>query len=434
MIKWVLPRQAGYAILEQGSLGATTALERHCGWASLIGFHMAAIAPGGEDDKMSTDCDFLVIGAGIAGSSAGYELSGGTGGTPPTVIVVEREDVPGYHATGRSSAHFTENTLDSPIIHALCQASVPFLNNPPSGFSKTPLTSKRGALKIARSDQRQTIERFYGEIARLSPRIRFLDGMEALRLNPSLSSDYVDAAVYQPSKDIDVNALHQGFLRGMRQRGGRLVTDAEVQRIEHTEGRWSVETRAGTFNAAKIINAAGAWSDEIATMAGLKPLGLVPKRRTVVIFDPPAEFDIRDWPYTSDIDQQFYYRPDSGRIFATPSDSTPSPPCDARPEELDIAITVDRIERASTLKVERIRNKWAGLRSFFSDDAPVIGPDPGEEAFIWLAGQGGDGIKLSSSMARVAAAFATGRPLPRDIEELGLKPDDLLPTRLRGAS
>jgi D-arginine dehydrogenase len=231
--------------------------------------------------------------------------------------------------------------------------------------------------------------------------------------------------------DIDVHALHQGYLRGLRARGGSLVCGAEARLLAHDGADWQVETAAGGFAAPVVVDAAGAWADELGRMAGAAPIGLVPKRRTAITFDPPAGLPIDRWPAVIDIDEQWYFKPDAGRLLASPADETPSPPCDAQPEEMDIALAVDRIERAASFRIRRIEHKWAGLRSFVADKTPVVGFDDRVEGFFWLAGQGGYGIQTSPAMGRLAAALAAGEGVPADLATLGVDAAALSPRRLR---
>jgi len=370
---------------------------------------------------MTQTCDILVIGAGIAGASAAYELSAGA-----DVIVLEAESQPGYHTTGRSAALFTE-TYGNLTVRTLTSAGRAFFEAPPEGFAEHPLLSPRGTLFIARQDQLGALDAMLAETG-----ARRIDGAEAVALNPALNPDYVAAAIHEPgAEDIDVHALHGGYLRALRRRGGRLVTDAQVRTLSREGGAWVAETRAGRFAAPIVVNAAGAWCDAVACLAGVRPCGLVPKRRTAFTFDPPDGLDIAGWPATIDIDEQFYFKPDAGRILGSPADETPSPPCDAQPEELDVALGIDRIERATSLTVRRLVNKWAGLRSFVADKTPVVGMDPAAEGFFWLAGQGGYGIQTSPALARsVASLIATG-DLPADLIARGLDKAMLAPTRLR---
>ncbi|MEM9146459.1 MAG: FAD-binding oxidoreductase [Pseudomonadota bacterium] len=370
--------------------------------------------------------DFLVVGGGIAGASAAWALA-----PLGTVRLLEREDQPGYHTTGRSAALFTE-TYGNRVIRRLTSAGRAFFEDPPDGFCASPLLSPRGTLLIARSDQRAAVARALAETPTGAPPPERLDSAEACARNPALDPAYVAQALFEPgAEDIDVDALHQGFLRGLRARGGALVPRAEVGALSRRAGLWQAETRAGAFAAPILVNAAGAWADEIAALAGLAPVGLVPKRRTAFLFDPPPALDPGPWPATIDIEEQFYFKPDAGRILGSPADETPSPPCDAQPEELDIAIGVDRIQQATRLSVPRIARAWAGLRSFVADKTPVVGFDPGTEGFFWLAGQGGYGIQTAPALARTTAALIEHATLPADLEAAGLTPATLAPERLR---
>jgi D-arginine dehydrogenase len=351
---------------------------------------------------MTETCDILVIGAGIAGASAAYEMS-----ADAHVVVLEQESQPGYHTTGRSAALFTE-TYGNLTIRTLTSAGRAFFQAPPAEFGEHPLLTPRGTLLTARADQ-----------------------TEAIALNPALNPDYIAAAIYEPAaRDIDVHALHGGYLRGLRQRGGRLVTGAGVQALSRDGGTWVVITRAGHFAAPIVVNAAGAWCDEVAGLAGVRPCGLVPKRRTVFTFDAPDGLDISAWPATIDIDEQFFFKPDAGRIIGSPADETPSPPCDAQPEELDVALGIDRIEKATNLTVRRLVNKWAGLRSFVADKTPVVGFDPQADGFFWLVGQGGYGIQTSPALSRAVAALITTGDLPAELTARSLKKAMLAPARL----
>jgi D-arginine dehydrogenase len=252
---------------------------------------------------------------------------------------------------------------------------------------------------------------------------------------PMLRPDYVAGAVWEPdAMDMDVHAIHHGYLKGLRARGGRIVTDAELQSLTRHNGLWHAETRAGPQSAPWLVNAAGAWADAVAALAGLAPIGLVPKRRTAITFDPtpiPEQADLPHWPMVCDADETFYFKPEGGRLLASPADETPSEPCDAQAEELDVALTVDRIERASLFSVRRISHRWAGLRTFAPDKTPVVGPDPAAEGFFWLAGQGGYGIQTAPAMARTAAGLLTSGKIPEDLATLGVTASDLAPERLR---
>jgi len=380
---------------------------------------------------MTQTCDILVIGAGIAGASAAYELSANA-----TVTVLEQESQPGYHTTGRSAALFTE-TYGNLTIRTLTSAGRSFMKAPPDDFGEHPLLTPRGTLLVAREDQLGTLETALAQTPVAAEPVRRIDAAEAVALNPALNPDYVAAAMFEPgAEDIDVHALHGGFLRGMRRRGGNLVTSAEVRALSRQNGVWQVETHTGRFEAPVVINAAGAWCDVIAGLAGVRPCGLVPKRRTVFTFeaptfDDPDRLDVSAWPATIDIDEQFFFKPEAGRILGSPADETPSPPCDAQPEELDLALGVDRIEKATNLTVRRLANKWAGLRSFVADKTPVAGFDPEAEGFFWLAGQGGYGIQTSPALSQTVASLISTGDLPEDLKARGLDKAMLAPDRLR---
>lgn len=373
----------------------------------------------------------MVIGAGIAGASAAYELA-----AFGRVLVLERESQPGYHTTGRSAALFTE-TYGNATMRALTRASKAFLAVPPAGFASVPLLAPRGTLLAARADQRAALERTFAECAALVGNLELWTGARVRERVPVFTEAQVDGGLWEPdAMDIDVHALHQGFLRGLRARGGEVVCNAEVIALERGGEDWVVETRIGRYTAPIVVNAAGAWADEIGRLATAGPIGLVPKRRTAITFDPPRGLSIERWPAVIDVDEQWYFKPDAGRILASPADETPSPPCDAQPDEYDIAVLIDRITNATTLSIPRIHAKWAGLRSFVADKTVVAGFDPRQRGFFWLAGQGGYGIQTAPAAGRVAAALARGGPLPADVQALGVRAGDLAPDRpaLQGAT
>ena len=368
------------------------------------------------------DFDVIVIGGGIAGASVAFELAAAR-----RVLVIERESAPGYHTTGRSAAMFLRSYGEAPV-RALAAASRRHLFNPPEGFAEAPLVSPRSFMFVARADQMATLE---AKIAIQPDVLEAIDGERACALVPALRPDYVaGAALEADAVELDVHGLHHGYLRGLKARGGRLVLDAEVTAITRRDGTWRVATRAGDFAAPVLIDAAGAWADEIAALAGATPVGLVPKRRTVIVFDPPEGVDPSPWPMVVDIDEKFYFRADAGRILASPADETPMPPCDVQPEELDIAIAIDRIERATSFTVRRPSHRWAGLRSFVDDHLPVIGYDDRCEGFFWLAGQGGIGIMTAPAVARLAAALVMGEDMPAEIAAAGVDAATFAPGRL----
>ena len=370
--------------------------------------------------------DFAIVGAGIAGVSAAYHLA-----PQAKVIVLEREHVPAYHTTGRSAALHSE-TYGSPEIRAITVASGRFYRHPPQGFADHPLLAPRGALIAGRADQQAALQQAAADYARLVPSVRWLDAAEVLGRQPLLKPEAAaGGAIFEPeADDMDVAAIHGGFLKGARAAGAVLRLNAEVAALERGNDRWSIRLRDGaSITARTIVNAAGAWADVVAQLAGAAPVGLVPKRRTAFTFDAPAGIDLARLPMVIDFDETWYIKPEVGQFLASPADETPSPPCDVQPEEIDIAVAVERIETATTLKIRRIKNKWAGLRSFVADKNLVVGYDAAVAGFFWLAGQGGYGIQTGEAAGRLAASLARGKGLPQDIADLGVGEAALSPRR-----
>lgn len=372
------------------------------------------------------ECDFLIIGAGIAGASAAFHLVQ----KKKRVVILERESQPGYHSTGRSAAVFTEN-YGPRLMRVMSVVSGPFLRKPPEGFSDVPLLRQRGVVFIARNDQVNTLNAIVKELAELSKTLRSINKKEVMQRCPMLKGEYPAAGAFDDSTaDMDVNAIHQGYLKGAKKGGTDVVCDAEVLSLKRTGGKWQVKTKAGDFAAPVVINAAGAWADVVGAMAGAKAIGLQPKRRTAIIFDGPAGVDFANWPIVADCEEKFYFKPDSGRMLGSPADETPVPPQDIQPDDEDVAIVADRIETCSTLSVKRIVRKWAGLRSFVKDKCPVVGFAPDAEGFFWLAGQGGYGIQTSYAMGMTAASLLTGGGVPDAVKALKVGEADIGPARL----
>ncbi len=376
--------------------------------------------------------EFLVVGAGMAGASAAAALA-----ALGPVLVIERESQPGRHSTGRSAALFTE-TCGPPAIRSLSAASRVFLTKPPAGFTDVPLVRRRGMLLFCRRGQEQALEQAHAEFGRHAAGVRVLDPEETVREVPVLRRDAMAGAVLEPEAlDVDVHALHQGFLRLARARGGTVRTDVGLTGLERQRHDWRALTTAGPIQANIVVNAAGAWADEVGRMAGAPPIGLVPRRRTAFVFDPETPVPCDDWPMTADLDETLYFKPDCGRLLASPADATAVPPCDVQPEELDVAEAVDRLQRVTSLRVQRIVRRWAGLRCFVADGLPVVGWDEerpgGALAFFWLAAQGGYGISTAPALARLAAAVVAGTGLPADLGAAGVVAADVSPGRLAAA-
>ena len=385
--------------------------------------------PAMQNPPMSSQADFLVIGGGIAGASVAYFLA-----PHGRVVLLERESQPGYHSTGRSAAMFIES-YGTPQVRALTRASRAFFTSPPPGFSDHPLLTPRGCLLAAAPGQEALLESQWEVLRAISPQARRLSAEEAVRIVPALRRECLVGGVLEPeAADMDVHAIHQGYLRGLRRAGGSVVCDAEVTRIERVDAEWRVGTAQREFRAPVLIDAAGAWADVVAALAGVPPLGLQPKRRSAFVFRPPAGLDVGAWPCVISADESWYFKPQSGLLLGSPANADPVPPQDVQPEELEIALAVDRIETMTTLTIPRPERAWAGLRSFVADGDLVGGFDPAAPGFFWVAAQGGYGIQTSPAMGEACAALARGLPLPRHVAECGLTEAMLGPARLRAIS
>jgi len=370
--------------------------------------------------------DFLIVGGGIAGASVGFWLS-----RYGSVLLLEREEHPGYHSTGRSAALFWEGYGTSQV-RALTCASRAFLSSPPAGFASKSILSPRGALIFAPPQREQALQQLLDEISAQAPNARPVSPASAMERVPVLRPEQVAAAVFEPDAlDIDVHALHQGYLRGMRANRGQILTRAEVLSIEREANGWRIDSTAGEWRAAVIVNAAGAWADVVAGLAGIESIGLVPKRRSAFTFAPPPGLQIADWPMFISVDEDCYVKPDAGVLLGSPANADPTHPHDVQAEELDIAIAIDRIQAYSTLSVRRPIRTWAGLRSFVADGDLVGGYEPRANGFFWVAAQGGYGIQTSAAMGEACAALAAGRPIPQHIADYGVSEQILGPGRLR---
>jgi D-arginine dehydrogenase len=369
--------------------------------------------------------DVLVIGAGIAGVSVAAHLA-----ESRTVAVLEAESHPAYHSTGRSAALFSE-LYGGPLVRALSRGSRDFFYSPPDGFAEAPLVKPRSVLFVARPDQAAALEAF-AALPDVAAGGRRVGAGELLAFCPILRPDNIAEGFLEPdAADIDVHGLHQGYLRLLKKRGGALFTDTPAETLAHTAGRWVIRSRGEEFTAPVVVNAAGAWADVVAGRAGVRPVGLQPKRRTALLVEPPTGMAIDTWPLVIDIDEKFYFKPDAGLLLISPADETPVEPCDAQAEEWDVALAIDRVQAAATLDVRNVKHRWAGLRSFVADRAPVAGYDPDVPGFFWLVGQGGYGIQTAPALSRAAAALLLDEPVPADLSALGLNGQDLSPARLR---
>ncbi len=369
--------------------------------------------------------DFVVVGAGIAGASAGYWLA-----QHGRVLLLEQEAQPGYHATGRSAAMFV-TSYGPPQVRALSQASRAFFEQPPSGFCESALLTPRGTLTVAQPGQQDLLDAHWQVIDAMAVGAQRLDAQQACAMVPVLRAECVLGAVFEPdASDIDVHTLHQGYLRGLRRAGSQVLCDAKVTAITRHGALWHVQAGAHCYQAPVLINAAGAWCDQVGALAGARPLGLVPKRRSAFVFAPPAGLDCTRWPLCLGADESWYFKPDAAQLLGSPANADPVVPQDVQPEELDIALGIDRIEAITTLQIRRPTRTWAGLRSFVADGELVCGWDPAVSGFFWLAAQGGYGIQTSAAVGQVCAALAQGQALPESLRRWGVNAQLLSPVRL----
>jgi D-arginine dehydrogenase len=349
-----------------------------------------------------TEFDIAIVGAGMAGASLAAELPAGM-----SVALLEAEDRPGYHATGRSAA-FWHETYGGPFVQPLSRASLFWLSGPPEEAGSESFLSPRGAINLARSGDRAKLERFAESFADNGLNFVWLDRAALSQHCPGLRDEWSEG-LYEPDcADIDVAGVHQAYLRMAARKDVRLICNAELLSARFRNGRWTIDTPQGAIHAATLVNAAGAWADVVAERCGVRTIGISPFRRTMVQLRFAEEIP-RSLPLTIDIDGQFYFKSDSaGGVWLSPHDEIPSEPTDAAPEELDVAIAIDRLEQVVTWKVRKVSHKWAGLRSFAPDRLPVYGFAEDSPSFFWCAGQGGFGIQTAPAAARIAASLLAG--------------------------
>jgi D-arginine dehydrogenase len=363
--------------------------------------------------------DILIIGGGIAGLSAAAALS-----KHARVVVLEAEEQVGFHSSGRS-ATMLHYFLGDRLVRALTLASRGFIENPPNGFTDVPLGHPMPVLIHAREEERNALDALESQI-RSFAELERLDARGVQELCPLLKDDAVHGLVDRQAIRLDPHALLQGNLRQLRAHKGELRTAARVSRIEYAGGTWTVTSDKGeAFSAPVLVNAAGSWADRIAKLAGVQPLGLEPKRRTIITFDAPAGTRLDRLPFTKTIGDELYFAPESGRLFASPMDEVPSEPCDAQPDEYEVALAAHRMEERTTVKVERIHSRWAGLRTFTPDKHPAVDFAVDGHGFFWLAGQGGFGLQTSPAMAAIVESLVVGTPWPVP----DVMPGDLLAAR-----
>ena len=382
----------------------------------------------------------VIVGAGIAGASLAWQLL--QADPAQRVLLLEREAQPGMHSTGRSAAMWMPS-YGPPAVRALTRVAGAFYAAPPPGFTDVPLLPPRGVLYVAAPGQQAGLDALENELTPSCPGLQRLDGPATLARAPWLRADQLLGSLWDPqSTDIDVHALHQGYLRGFRRAGGQLRCGAELVTAQHGSGGWQIQLAdGGWLRAAVLVNAAGAWGDVLAGRCGVAPVGLVPRRRSAFTFRAPAGLATAGWPLVASVDAEgagWYVKPDAGQLLGSPANADASHPHDVQPEDLDIALAVDRIQTATTLVITRPTATWAGLRSFVADGDLVGAFDPTVAGFFWLAAQGGYGIQSAAGAAALAAALVTGQPLPpallAALRADGVGPAAVAVQRLRGGA
>jgi len=371
--------------------------------------------------------DTIVIGAGIAGASVAWQLV-----QDNSVLLLERESLPGYHTTGRSAALFLE-TYGTPAIRAMTRASRPFLQSPPPGFCDSAILSPRGVVYIAGPDQLDLLDATEAELRPHSPQLERLSADALAARIPCLRREALGGGLQEGgAADIDVHSLHQGYLRGLRQRGGALRTDAEVVAAQRHDRLWNLTLAdGGHLQARTLVNAAGAWADVLGAMAGAAPIGLTPCRRTAFTFPAPDGLDLAQMPAIIAVDESFYIKPDARQLLGSPANADPMHPHDVAPEEIDVATGIFHIEQMTHFTIRRPSHTWAGLRSFVPDGEMVIGWDGAVDGLFWLAAQGGYGIQSAPAYALLARNLVLGEALDESLQAQGVDPAAMSPARLR---
>ncbi len=369
--------------------------------------------------------DVVIVGGGIAGVSVGYFLAE----FGLDVMLVEAEPTLAHHTTGRSAAQFLENYGDE-TVRRMSVASRPFFADPPPRFCDTTLWSNRARMRVGGPEMADVFRTETIKEQKLVPSTTFLDADETVAMLPVVRPELVGCGVIEPNAmELDVAALHQLFVRGIRHHGGAIAVSEPAQSIEQRRPGWSVRAGDETIECGMVVNAAGAWGDHVATMAGVEPIGLHPLRRTAFIARIDPGYDTSTWPLTdfenTSDGMMLYCKPESGGLLISPADETPSEPCDARPEELDVAMAIDRLNTWTTLGVRSVASSWAGLRTFTSNRSLVAGFAPGAPGFFWLTGHGGYGIQTAPGLGRTAASLIVDGRVPDDVAEIGVDAGDL---------
>ena len=362
---------------------------------------------------MNTDFDIIVIGAGMAGASVAAHLA-----ETRKVLVLEMEERPGYHSTGRSAAMFEPNYGPAPI-RALTRAAR-------RAFDALGVLTPRETIFFMTEGQ----DKDFDTLMQAQAGMHEISISEAHEKYPLLRTSHVRRAILDPgTAEIDVDLLHQHFLKTLKSHGGEIACNNKVESISRGNGIWRVDAAGISFRAPIIVNAAGAWGDVVAAMAGANPVGLQPKRRSMAVMPMPDGHDASAWPMITDAGETWYSKAQSGKLLVSPADATPVDPHDAFADDMALAEGIDRFQQAVTFEITRVEHSWGGLRSFVADGNPVVGFDGKLEGFFWLVGQGGYGIQTAPALSRTAAALVHGEPVPADVLAEGLEIADLSPLR-----
>jgi D-arginine dehydrogenase len=365
-------------------------------------------------------CDFLVVGAGIAGTSMAAQLA-----ETHSVLLVDMEERAGYHSTSRSAASYEPNYGPVPML-ALTRASHDFFMEAPRGFADVPLFTPRGSLFLEADGQADKTAALLSKSKGLTE----LSTARTCELFPVLKPDYAKRCFLDSQTgDLDVDLLHRGYLRMLKERGGKLLLSSPLQSAEYTSGAWKVRSGSTEVIAKVVVNAGGAWGDVVAKLCGATPVGLVPKRRSIGVVPMPPDLEFAHWPMVTDVGETWYAKPQSGKLIVSSADATAVEPHDAYADDMAIAEGIDRMMTATTIEVERLDHNWGGLRTFAPDGSPVVGFDAHTEGFFWLAGQGGYGIQSAPGLSATAAAMARRLPISQVIIDMGLNPADIAPER-----
>lgn len=381
---------------------------------------------------MRNRVDVVVIGGGIAGISAAARIA-----RHAKTVVLEGESALGYHSSGRS-ATFYHFGIGNDAVRGMTAASSDFFESPPADYGEGQLWTEKAALFIADKASLHELEALHVEMKRFTDTVRRVGPEEMTGIVPVLKTGgdgIVQGVLDTGGRKLDADALLQANARAFRRAGGTILFDSTVSNLAFDGEYWNVDTPGASYCARIVVNAAGAWADEIACLAGVRPLGLKPLRRTIIGFAPPANLDVSNWPFLKTVSEDgFYMLPDAGHLLASPMDITPHDPCDVQPDDYDVALAAWRVEEATTLRIARVATRWAGLRSFVADKVPTAGFAVDAPGFFWLAGQGGYGLQTSPAMSLAVESLMFDLPWPEELSRQGIRADHVRPERLYDAA